>query len=295
MPRRALGTLALVVLAFTFGGLAHLAQRDLDPLRRSDLATSRTRVMPDPAAVRAAAMGQPTALADLLWVRVTLNFADLVDTRDRDGLPWLSAMLDSVLALDPAWRTPFFYGGSMMRVLDDVDASDRVFQQACQAFPLDPYFPFSLGMNAFLYRKDPATAAAQLTRAAELPGAPAWYRAAAAGFLDEHGQRQAALEYLRLQLEDEEEPAVRAALEDKYKRVLHDELAATLDERKAAWEAQAGQALDDLDALQPLPEDPLGEGWVLAPDGKVRSAVAERREAEKARDEERAMLITGRR
>jgi hypothetical protein len=294
MSRRTLGTLALVVLAFAFGGLAHLAQRALDPLRRSELTTSRARVRPDPAAIRAAALGQPTALSDLLWVRVTLNFADLVDSPDRDALPWLSAMLESVVALDPGWRTPYFYGGSMLRVLDDIDASDRIFQQACAAFPLDPYFPFSVGMNAFLYRKDPETAAARLSQAAELPGAPAWYRAAAAGFLDEHGQRKAALAYLRAQLEEEEEPAVREALEDKYRRVLHDELASMLEEQRGAWQAQAGRPLTDLAVLAPLPEDPLGEGWILAPDGAIRSAAAERKEAEDAQNDERAMLIWGR-
>lgn len=295
---RPLPTLGLVLLAFVAGGTAHLAQRHTDALRREGEALVASRVMPDPATVRVAAMGQPTLVGDGLWIRAVLAFSDLVDHPDPDGTRWLKEMLRSVITLDPGWRTTCFYGGSMLRVLGDIDGSDELFAAGHSALPDDPYFPFSLGMNAYLYRQDPVAAAEWLDRAASLPGAPDWYRAAAAGFLDEHGQRQAALEYLKRQLEEEEEESVRASLEAKYRGVLHDELAARLDERRVEVARRAGVdpavgPLPPLDAVGPLPPEPLGGSWIIAPDGRVRSDRAEERLARELRDKERALLIGG--
>lgn len=294
MSGRVLRLVGLLLLSGGLGGLAHQAQVRADDLRRSAIAVSQSRVMPDPGTIRAASMGQQTFLADLLWVRVALSFADLVLKPDGDGPKWLVQVMRSVITLDPGWRTPYFYGGSMMRVLDNIDGSDEIFTAAMEAFPEDPYFPFSVGMNAYLYRKDPERAADLLSRAATLPGAPRWYGAAAAGFLDEHGQRKAALAYLQEQLEVEEEPGVREALERKYRDVLHDELASLLDERRRLVEAQQGRSITDLSLLGVLPDEPLGGAWIIAPDGAVRSSVAEERLARTLRDRERGMLIHGR-
>ncbi|RME20931.1 MAG: tetratricopeptide repeat protein [Deltaproteobacteria bacterium] len=282
----------LVTLSLAAAGwwCAHLAQLSVDEQRLSHEARAAGRVMPDPAAMRAASMGQPTMVAHLLWIEVALNFADLVEHPDPQGPEWLLQMLRSVLELDPGWRTAYFYGGSMMRVLGDIDGSDEVFGRALEDLPDDPYFPFSLGMNAYLYRKDTETATKMLDRAASLPGAPAWYRAAAAGFLDESGQRQAALAYIEEEMKTETEEAVLRSLRRKRASLLHDELADRLDRQLAAARAAAGRPDGGLELLTDLPPDPLGGHWILAPDGHVRSDVADRSLARRDRDRERAMI-----
>ncbi|NOY24945.1 MAG: hypothetical protein GXP62_03645 [Oligoflexia bacterium] len=292
MSNGARSTLGLLLLAGVLGGLAHRVQVAVDVLRRAGVTGTAARVMPNPAMLRAASMGQPTVVADFLWVRVALNFAEIADHPTADGSHWLQLMIRGILALDPSWRTPYFYGGSMMRVLDNIDGSDEIFAAGAAAFPDDPYFPFSLGMNAYLYRQDATEAARLLSVAAKRPGAPPWYRSAAAGFLNEHGQRGAALAYLRRQLQTENEPAVRASLSKKYKRVLHDELSARLTDRKAAWEAKSGEPLQSVQALGELPEDPMGAGWIIAPDGVVRSKKVETTLAADLRNDERLMLTS---
>lgn len=295
---RSLHTLVLVGLCALGGGLAHLAHRAVDARRFEHQARASSRVMPDPAMVRVASLGQATLVGDTLWIRSALTFSDLVDHPDDTGAQWLLAMLRSVVALDPGWRTVYFYGGSMMRVLGDIDGSDELFGAGARDLPDDPYFPFSLGMNAYLYREDAVAAAEYLDRAAALPGAPPWYAAAAAGFLDEHGQRRAALEYLERQIAEEEEEEVRQSLERKYRSVLHDELAARIEERRAQVAREAGidpavGPLPPLSVLGTLPEEPLGGTWIVAPDGHVRSDRAEARLARQLRSKERAMLISG--
>ncbi len=287
-PRHLLITTLLAAVAFW---CAHLAQLAVDDDRLSHDARAGGRVMPDPAAMRMASMGQPTMVADLLWVGVALNFADLVDHPDPQGPKWLLQMLRSVLELDPGWRTAYFYGGSMMRVLGEIDGSDEVFEHAMQVIPDDPYFPFSLGMNAYLYRQDLGRATEMLDRAASLPGAPAWYRSAAAGFLDESGQRRAALAYIDEQIEAETEEAVLQSLRRKKAALWHDELADRLDDKLAAARSDAGLPDGGLELLGALPPEPLGGAWIIAPDGHVRSDLADRSLARKARSRERAMLL----
>lgn len=298
MKRTLVQSLLLVALGVSAGGVAHLAQRSADAHRFGGPDRSVHRVMPDASTARVASLGQPTLVADALWIRATLTFSDLMDGPDEAGIQWLRAMLRTVGALEPGWRTLYFYGGSMMRVMGDIDGSDEIFAMGGEHLPDDPYFPFSLGMNAYLYRQDPIVAARYLDKAAALPGAPAWYGAAAAGFLDERGQRRAALEYLRQQIEVEEDEEARKALERKFNSVLHDELGARIDERRREVAAQQGIDPDEgplppLSALGPLPDEPTGSRWIVGPDGHVRSEQAELKLARKLRDQERHLLTAG--
>lgn len=291
---RSLQTFALLLLSLLFGGLAHQAQLRVDADRFALDRYRSGKVIPDPDMMRAASMGQQVMMGDLMWIRVALNFADQMDHPDEHGKQFLLASIRAVVRLDPRWRTGYFYGGSMMRLLDDIDGSDEIFKLGMEAKPEDPYFPFSLGMNAWMYRDDAEEAARYLRIAAELPTAPPWYRAASAGFLDRKGQRQTALHYLLEELEHETEPAARDALLHRYRRIMHDEYSSGLTEAYRAWVQQHGQAPASLSALGELPEDPLQGEWILAPDGVVRSSVEEARVAEHMVQAERRMLTQAR-
>ncbi|MBL8615136.1 MAG: hypothetical protein JNM72_05930 [Deltaproteobacteria bacterium] len=274
-----LGLLVALIVALGAAG-AHRAQRAADAVRfgRDD---PESWVHPDGEALRVAALGQHVLVSDVVWVRALLYFAEALDHPSELKRDWQRASLDAVVTLDPRWRTPYFYGGSFLRLLGDIDASDALLERGMRFLPADPYFPFSVGMNAFLYRKDPERAARFVTLAAGLPGAPEWYRNAAAGILDRSGQRRVALRYLQEQVEAETRPAAREVLLRKQRQLLHDELA---DQLNRARDTQPGAPLD---ALGPLPPDPFGETWIIAPDGLIRSAAVERVERARAQGRER--------
>ncbi|MFM2245207.1 MAG: hypothetical protein RL071_1281 [Pseudomonadota bacterium] len=287
-PARRLPPLGLVlgfILALGAAG-AHRAQRAADAVRfgRDD---PESWVHPDGEALRVAALGQHVLVGDVVWVRALLYFADALDTPSDVKREWQRASLDAVVTLDPRWRTPYFYGGSFLRLLGDIDASDALLERGMRYLPADPYFPFSVGMNAFLYRKDPARAAQFVGLAARLPGAPDWYRNAAAGILDRSGQRRVALRYLGEQIDAESRPAAREVLLRKQRQLLHDELGDQLGRARDQLEAAQGAPVTTLDALGPLPPDPFGEVWIIAPDGLIRSAAAERVERARAQARER--------
>lgn len=273
------------------GLLAHEAQKLADAARPAPGATDERVFLPDPRSLKVAVMGFDGLAADVLWVRTVLAFADAFEDPDPSSARWLRVMVDTVSTLDPGWRTSYLYGGGMLRAVNDIEGSDLVYRRGAENLPEDPFFPFSLAMNAYLYHHDAETAARYLTEAAALPKAPSWYRAAAAGFLDRRGQRKAALRYLEEQLEGEEDPELKAALEEKYAEVLHDELASRLEDLRVSRREALGRDIRSLADLGDLPRDPLGGRWIIGPDGAIRSDVRDGELLEKARRQDRRLLF----
>jgi tetratricopeptide (TPR) repeat protein len=276
--------------AVLLAGVAHRAQlaSDATRLRPGGPAADPP---PDPAALEVAALGQRNLLADLLWMRLVMAFSDVYDAPTPEGVASVGAFIRAIIHLDPGWRSVYFYGGSFLRVLGDLDGSDRVFEAGAAALPEDAYFPFSIGMNAYLHRGSPQDAAIWIERAAELPGAPAWYGAAAAALRREGGGRAAALQYLDEQLARPQEAGVRDALLDKKRELLHEGWEEAFATRAAQLQAAGAPPLARPDDLGALPEDPYGAGWVVGVDGRVRSAHVEARRAERALADERALLL----
>lgn len=283
------GAVAAAVMAAGMA-LAHWSQRAAD-LRRFGNDEPESWVQPEGAALRVAVMGHRTLAADVVWVRALLYFADSLDHPSEVKRQWQRASLEAITLLDPGWRTPYFYGGSFLRLLGDMDGSDLILKRGMAWLPGDAYFPFAVGMNAYLYREDPETAARYVAFAAEVPGAPDWYRSAAAGLLEGHGQRRAALRYLDEQLALADRPAAIEALRSKKRALVHDELVSLFAERRAALLRERGADITRPDELGALPPDPYGEGWVIAPDGVVRSAAAERAAAARAMARERRTVL----
>ena len=285
-------TLLIAGLAIAGGAFAaHGGQRAADAARFARRGEERTLYQPRGEALRVAALGYHGLLADVIWVRTVLQFADLLVDKQPEDAEWLRLTVDAVVVLDPTWRTPYFYGGGFMRLMGDIDASDEFYSRGMVSVPDDPFFPFSLGMNAYLHRGDSAKAAEWLRRAAQMPKAPAWYHAAAAAFIEGEGERRAAIRYIEDQIARESRPEVLESLAKKRAQLIHDELAEQMNAARAQWEGRTGEPLTTPGVLGTLPEDPLGGQWVVAPDGQIRSSVQEARLDGEGRLQERSMLM----
>lgn len=237
-------------------------------------------LVPDASDVKLAATGFEEPLSSLMWVRAILTFgANFGAHTDPSWHEWFRRMVETTSTLDSYWRTPYYYGGTLLRVLGNVEASDAVFAAAHAARPEDPFFPFSLGMNAYLYREDPDEAARWLRIAAATPNAPPWYESAAAAMLKHSGQRAAGIRYLEDVLRDAQDPATRADAERQLGRLRHDDLVDSWAEACRAWRDQNGPLAspDELARLGiELPPNPRGDAWIVGADGVVRSEAAEK-------------------
>ena len=247
-----------------------------------------------PEGLRMAASGFDEPLADVLWVRATLIFGErYFDQEAAVWQEWLASVLEGVNALDPAWRTPYIYGGGMLNASGQREAASQLYERCASALPEDYWCPFARGMNDLLYNDDPAAASRWLAIAAERPNAPSWYGAAAAAMQSRAGSRRAGLAYLEEQLASTDNPGVRASLMEQRGRLLHDELVESWAEECVA-RREAGHRLKEPGELAPdgfsLPENPRGDAWVVGGDGVVRGAGAERERRARARKNEWGLI-----
>ena len=246
--------------------------------------------LPNPTVTKALSLGHHTMVADVLWVRTILIFSDFAYDCNPLHAQWLLSMIKTIANLDPKWRTLYFYGGTMMNLCQDVDAADELFTVAHKELPDDYFFPFSLAMNAYLVRRDYESAERWMREAAGKKGAPNWYKAAVAGLINKQGQRQTSIRYLQDELNKELPPAVRASSEERLRLLLHEQYSEALEGLRQEKERDLGRPLQSLNELPNSYPDPWNEGWLLAPDGQIRSIEMERREIKRRRNQERVML-----
>lgn len=285
--------MALRFLALFFAGavLVGILQPRVDRTRHERAVDAALVFVPDGKTLRIASSGLHEPTADLMWVHAGLLFGERWDepgaggaaarVREPDWLPWLERTLEAIHTLDPRWRTPYYYGALMLRVLGDIDGSDATLRRATEALPNEWFFPFNLGMNYFLYRDDPAEAARWIERAAALPGAPKWYAAAAASMKEEAGQRDTAIRYLEDVLATATDPLLVSDTTNKLVRLRHNALVAQWEGLCRQLRADRGRPLESPEELErlagrPLPPNPRGDAWVVGGDGVVRGVAAER-------------------
>ncbi len=252
--------------------------------------------LPEPEHLRMASLGFEEPVADLLWIRVALTFGERAGIDSRPAwTEWLRRMIRTVNALDPRWRTAYYYGGTLLRVVGDIEGSDLVFDGGRTNLPDDAFFPFSLGMNAYLYRDDAVAAGVFLEEAAGRPGAPSWYAAAAAAMRARAGARAAGIRFLEEVRATSLDPAVVADAERQLGRLRHAELVDGWQAACRRFRAERGRPLAspaELEALgYTLPANPRGDAWTVGADGIVRSEGAERERYIQALRAERPLFV----
>ena len=96
--------------------------------------------------------------------------------------------------------------------------------------------------------------------------------------------------YLQEELTKELSPNVREITEERLRLLQHELYVEQITSRKVEIETRLGSPLFDVRALNILEPDPWGEGWVISPDGIVRSVEMERRASKRTLNEERRLL-----
>lgn len=273
------------------GGLALAAQPMVDSTRAQRQLDTTLLVRPDGRTVSLGAMGFDEMLASLLWIRTTLTFGERYDTDlSSEWKDWLDGMLETTLLLDPHWSTVYQYGGAMLRVVGEIEQSNRVFEKCAAHRPDLAWCPFSVGMNHYLYLDDPEAASMWLARAAAVPGAPAWWSAAAGRMKTKTGGVETALHFIHDQLANNPTEAERKFLLLQKGRLEHDRFVEHWQQACRSYFEETGERLSSPSQLSlfgiSLPPNPRGDEWVVGGDGVVRSAGAEKDRQAKVRGAE---------
>jgi hypothetical protein len=165
--------------------------------------------LPRPSALRVLSLGHHELVADLVFIRAIIYFgAQIHGTRE---FRWLDNYLETIVALDPSWRTPYRWAGVATmyngnRITNEtVQQSSHFLELGVRQFPSDWELPFMLGCNYLfeLHTSDDAERKSWrrqgvewIRHAALVGGGPPWIPLLAATIMREDGQQEAAVHHL---------------------------------------------------------------------------------------------------
>jgi hypothetical protein len=231
-------------------------------------------------------LGHHELAADLVYLRAVIYFGSEVSARG--GFQWLDHYLDTIVALDPRWKTPYrwagvatMYNGKTI-TRERVELSSHFLRAGIEQFPSDWELPFMLGCN-LLFEMKPRDAAekARLTdegaqwirRASLVGGAPAWVALLAATILRKEGREDAALRHLEqvyYSTSDERtRQEVRNRLVSLKAKIDFDREAKERARFEAAWKGDLPYVSSDLYVLIGEPRSPDLDWHALAADAHL--------------------------
>lgn len=212
--------------------------------------------LPKPSVLRMLSLGYRGFAADLVWLRAISYYGDHFFTDRKYG--WLEKYLDSVIALDPLFRTPYRYAGTVtmynLRTItkEAVQRSTHYLEQGYKRFPTDWEFPFAICSNYLFemtrFAKDQAekrryqeTGAEFCREASVLPGALPFLGSMAGSYLTRLGKRQLARQHFRELILRTEDPKMREKLQHKYAALVSREAAQKVDDEAGRFFRQHQQ------------------------------------------------------
>ena len=166
-------------------------------------------LLPRSSALRAMSLGHHELAADLVYMRAVIYFGSEVS--GKRGFQWLGNYLQTVVDLDPAWKTPYRWAGvatmynGQTITRASVETSSRFLREGIARFPSDWELPFMLACNlSFEMKPKDAAEKARLTaegaewfrRASLVGGAPPWAALLTATIYRKEGREDAALHHL---------------------------------------------------------------------------------------------------
>ena len=241
--------------------------------------------------LRATSLGFRQLTADLMWLRVVQAVGDF-ETRD-EGYKFLSEYVELVTDIDERNAPAYFIASHWLTAWGETDEAIAVLEKGRERFRdkgLRSYykFPYYIGLDYFLWKRDRETAIRYLKEAAELASHQHLASAAVLGRVTEAATDDRRMSYQQI-LSDlgalASSPGERAALEPLMRHGYFYDMVQQLEPAVQRYRERFGKWPDDLGALVELgwltrvPEDPyadivrLGQptGLFVDDEGHVRS------------------------
>lgn len=188
----------------------------------------RLLYLPSGKFLKPACLGFESLVADLLWIKAIGYFGGHYLT-DR-SYKWLYHILDLLTTLDPLFRYPYEFGGVVLSIEGGNPEQGTLLMEKGIIHHTEYWrLYFYLGFNYFYYHKDFKTASRYITKAAQLPGHPAYLPKLAASLLTSSGEKNTALSFLRQLYENTEDEWLKHQIKEKIDEILAGVLPKTLE------------------------------------------------------------------
>jgi len=252
---RALGIGLILLSAVGIGELRNLLLPRFSAVRDK----TDTYGLPSPEQVVVASLGYRSALADLLFAHVLVWHG--IHFSERRRLEYAADYLDTITALDPGFREPYYFGDTLIAMQpvkprhEDYVRARRLLEKGLRERPGDTELWLSTGQFlayvAAPWLDDPKeqgewrlAGARILARACELVGANEniqYNCITAAGLFNKAGEREANIEFLERVLAVSDDDEIRAQAYQYLRRALgeraQEELKKRGDRLRQAWKA----------------------------------------------------------
>lgn len=221
--------------------------------------------LPNGRFLKAAALGYPTFLADLIYLWSIQYYSSY---REEDRFRFLSHVYGNVIArLDPRYVDPYLIGALIMVVeKEDLEGGLRLLEQGMEANPEVWILPYEAGFYAYDVGGDYGRAARYFEVALGIPGVPSSARRIRAEMFNRKGDKETSLQLWTEVLETAEDERVLAVAANHVHDLSIDVDLGRLRTALEGYRQRHGRLPSRL-------EDLVQDGWlrrVMAdPDGRV--------------------------
>jgi tetratricopeptide (TPR) repeat protein len=253
--------------------------RKLDALRPA-ATLEDVLYIPSPQVLKRLSLGYDGLIADVYWTRAVQYFGRKHIARaGRYNL--LFPLLDITTTLDPKMVPAYEFGATFLAQrppegAGQPDKAVELLQKGIQANPNEWRLPYDLGFVYYFEFKDYKEAAAALTRAADMPGAPPLH--AIAGYMAQHGgELETARRLWTITYETAQQENVKKNAERHLVAIDSDAFVTVLEQAVANFRQRFGRAPASWAELgaagygRGVPRDPTGRPYRLV-DGRVEVA-----------------------
>lgn len=218
------------------------------PPARAGLPSSYARMM---------ALSFDSLLADALWIR----YIHSIPVRPAEPAfgRWLGSYLETVVTLDPNFKSAYISGGTLLAVLGNQPCSAlKIAERGTRYHPEDWRVHFQAGFLCFDSLNDARCAARHMRAAAALPRKPEWLPGFVARLLSEQGRTDAAIEYLQAEITRTKDEKLRKVFEERLGEARLTRELDRLDKAARRFHLERGRPATS-------PQELFEEGYLSAP------------------------------
>jgi hypothetical protein len=245
----------------------------LEARQVSKSADGDIRVLPDGNVVRVLSLGFERTVADLFWIRTAAYIGDSAAADAK--WPAAERLANLVTDVDPYFDTPYVVMASVLNGMKhDPDAAIRVLEKGTKT---TKYWRihFLLAFQYFMEKQDYVRGAQCLERAIALGGGPPYLQFLVSRLYSNAGDPTTAMQFIAARLKNEEDPNMRAQLEERLSDIWVNRDLGLIDAAIASYGSKHKgavpkniRALVDAGLLPALPRDPKGGEYSIE-DGRA--------------------------